>query len=266
LKVYQDAMTLAKLVKDHYTSILRDSESAPSHASSSKRKRETEEILPGADETSPISASPPRKSKSSKQSIQGKKSKFPAVVTQAESTPPSPRVTKITVKPLPPYPTSAKQSTPNSKSASSPPSKVKPEGGSTIKSKGSRASKVEGTPTRIESIGKKKGGTGSLSSNEIIEISKSIELGDLHKLKAIFKKNPACTPNMLLPANLFDKGFTWSPLHMAAYYGKNEIIDFLMEVGGDVEAEVSYFYFIFCPPSLPLGSEHFDIQRSMPIS
>ncbi|KAI9183112.1 hypothetical protein H9P43_004029 [Blastocladiella emersonii ATCC 22665] len=82
------------------------------------------------------------------------------------------------------------------------------------------------------------------TADEARSLTSAIETGNLKAVKSAFAKRPNVSPNALMaaPADLFDGAvFTWSPLHMAAFFGQNQIIEFLMSHGGEVEAPDTWY-------------------------
>ena len=68
-----------------------------------------------------------------------------------------------------------------------------------------------------------------------------IAKSDIRRVARVLANYPAFV-NKLAPANLFAQTtFTWAPLHCAAYYGNQRIIQLLMDSGATIEIEDTWF-------------------------
>lgn len=68
----------------------------------------------------------------------------------------------------------------------------------------------------------------------------AIEENDIKAIKYYLgQKN--IHPDTLFETNLYENTFTWSGLHAAAYHGAKQIVSLLMEHGGNVELEDTWY-------------------------
>ncbi|KAJ3353785.1 hypothetical protein GGF32_002852 [Allomyces javanicus] len=89
----------------------------------------------------------------------------------------------------------------------------------------------------------KKARTDALAWEDVRMLNTAMEKGKLKTIQALFERKTDVPINVLVkaPAAVSETGFTWTPLHMAAYYGHNEVVDWLMEQGADVEAKDTWY-------------------------
>ncbi|KAJ3189187.1 hypothetical protein HDU85_002812 [Gaertneriomyces sp. JEL0708] len=90
----------------------------------------------------------------------------------------------------------------------------------------------------------RKGKKGT-ATKDIENLISAIELDDKPKIQAILDKDVDL--NTLVEANLFGTRFTWSPLHAAAYFARDDIIHELIARGADLELSDTWYQ------SRPLG-------------
>ncbi|RKP10190.1 hypothetical protein THASP1DRAFT_28030 [Thamnocephalis sphaerospora] len=74
----------------------------------------------------------------------------------------------------------------------------------------------------------------ALPTSEYVRLLKAITEDDTVTVEAIMNE-PGFDPNTLQETELFGDVFSWGPLHCAAFYGRSDMIDALMERGADVE-------------------------------
>ena len=74
-------------------------------------------------------------------------------------------------------------------------------------------------------------------ANEVVEIIRATEAGDLSKLAALLARNPGLVDsNAPLSDSYPVQARGWKPLHIAAWHGHTKAVEFLLEQGAKIDA------------------------------
>ena len=75
-------------------------------------------------------------------------------------------------------------------------------------------------------------------ANEVVEIIRATEAGDLSKLAALLARNPGLVDSNAPLSDSYpvQQARGWKPLHIAAWHGHTKAVEFLLEQGAKINA------------------------------
>ncbi|KAJ3281570.1 hypothetical protein HK104_011392 [Borealophlyctis nickersoniae] len=102
-----------------------------------------------------------------------------------------------------------------------------------------RKLKTKGSETSLSTPVRTGRGVKSETNDDVSRLFTAIEKNDPDRVREILSRG--LDVNILHQTNMFGDQFTWSPLHAASYYGRDEIVTIIMDRGADIELPDTWY-------------------------